>query len=81
MEFSYSSSKLIVDKFLLEETLNKKNNFKILNIKPGAFLSKTTSKRKDKNLISTTQLANTIYKLSSQEESIYISSIEIFGSK
>ena len=81
MEFSYSSSKLIVDKFLLEQTLNKKNNFKILNIKPGAFLSKTTSKRKDKKLISTTQLANTIYKLSTQEESIYISSIEIFGIK
>lgn len=78
-EFAYSASKKIVDYFLEVYNQEYSNKFEIINISPGAIISKITSGRKNsKKLIIPEELVDLALHIAYSGKSLAIPAINVF---
>ena len=81
-EYGYSSSKLLVDKFMHQFSLNHRNKFRTTNIRLGAVKSSMTQFRSDQHLlIKTEDISNLVFNIISLGESICIPIVDVFRAK
>ena len=81
-ELSYSISKMSIDKFLDENSKNPNTKFRIVNVRPGAVISRITKDRKDSDiLIEPSDLATFTLNIVQMGSSINIPVIDIYRNR
>jgi NAD(P)-dependent dehydrogenase (short-subunit alcohol dehydrogenase family) len=78
-EFNYSSSKVLVDKFMRRLSIIKRSDFRVVNIAPGAFQSRMTRDRSNfDSLLRPSDIASCLPLLYSLNDRLSIPHLEIF---